>query len=244
MRYDHHMADRQAVDLYGADLHEADLQGVDLQGADRQLADLQLADLQLADLQLAFVRHGATQPNLDGQRCGGDLDVPLTDIGRAQARAAGQHIAQMQASKGLRVGLIVSSGLQRTDETAAILAQQLGGARVIVLRGFVERHLGQWNRRSLSETEPWIAGGLTPPGGESNTDFLARITSAVHSLLPHWPLAPQRPLVVASRGVGRALGELTGRPGRTHLANGQVDCFDLARCVGLAANPETAESMA
>lgn len=178
---------------------------------------------------LAFVRHGATQPNLDGQRCGGDLDVPLTDIGRAQARASGLHIAQL----GLPITLIVSSGLLRTDETAAIIASQLGGLRVITLAGFVERHLGQWNRRSISESEPWIAGGLTPPGGESNTDFLNRIQRAVHDLLPHWPPPPGCPLVVASRGVGRALGELTGRPGTTHLANGQVDHFDLSQCASL-----------
>ena len=179
---------------------------------------------------LAFVRHGATQPNLDGLRCGGDLDVALTDIGRAQARATALHLAQ----SGLPIGLIVSSGLQRTDETAAIIARQLPGVPIITLRGFVERHLGEWNRRSISESEPWISGGLTPPGGESNGDFLQRIRQALQALTPHWPAPPQRPLVVASRGVGRALGELTGRPGVLHLANGQVDHFDLTRCAGLA----------
>ena len=178
---------------------------------------------------LAFVRHGATQPNLDGQRCGGDLDVPLTDIGRAQARASGQHIAQLR----LPITLIVSSGLQRTDETAAIIARQLGGVAVITMPGFVERCLGQWNRRSISESEPWISGGLTPPGGESNSDFIGRIHLAVQDLLPRWPDAPGRPLVVASRGVARALGELTGRAGTTHLANGQVDHFDLTMCASL-----------
>ena len=185
---------------------------------------------------LAFVRHGATQPNLDGQRCGGDLDVPLTDIGRSQARAAGQHIAQL----GLPITLLVSSGLQRTDETAAIIARQLGALPVITLPGFVERHLGQWNRRAISESEPWIAGGLTPPGGESNPDFLHRIQRAVAELLAHWPVAPGRPLVVASCGVARALGELTGRPGIPPLANGQLDHFDLSRCV----SPESAGSLA
>lgn len=185
---------------------------------------------------LAFVRHGATQLNLDGRRCGGDLDVPLTDIGRSQARAAGLHIAQL----GLPITLIVSSGLLRTDQTAAIIARQLGAVPVITLPGFVERHLGQWNRRSISESEPLISGGLTPPGGESNSDFIGRIQAAVQALLRAWPEAPGGPLVVASRGVARALGELTGRTGITHLANGQVDHFDLSMC----ASHELAGSLA
>ncbi len=32
-----------------------------------------------------FVRHGVTDLNFRGLRCGGDLDVPLTDIGCDQA---------------------------------------------------------------------------------------------------------------------------------------------------------------
>ena len=178
---------------------------------------------------LAFVRHGATQPNLDGVRCGGDLDVPLTDIGRAQARATALHIAQ----SGVPIGLIVSSGLQRTNETAAIIARHLPGVPTITLAGFVERHLGEWNRRAISESEPWISGGLTPPGGESNSVFIQRIEQAVQSLLPHWPAPPLRPLVVASRGVARALGELSGRPGTVHLANCQLDHFDLTHIASL-----------
>ena len=178
---------------------------------------------------LYFVRHGASEPNLAGLRCGGDLNVALTDLGREQALGSAQRLQ----AQGLHIGLVVSSGLLRTDETAAIIARQLGAVPVITLPGFVERHLGQWNRRSISESEPWIAGGLTPPGGESNDEFLQRIQQAVTALLPHWPAAPGRPLVVASRGVARALGELTGRPGTTPLANGQLDHFDLSACASV-----------
>ena len=173
------------------------------------------------DQQLAFVRHGATQPNLAGLRCGGDLDVPLTELGRGQALLAARRIL----AKGPSVGLIVSSGLQRTDETARIIASQLGGIELLIEPGFVERHLGDWNLCPLTDTEPWLAAGMTPPGGECNARFSQRIEPALEQLLP---LLHRRPLLVSSRGVGRVLGELTGRPGRTVLGNGEVERFDLS----------------
>jgi len=41
---------------------------------------------------LHFVRHGATAANLVGLRCGGDIDLPLTDTGRRQALSAGRAL--------------------------------------------------------------------------------------------------------------------------------------------------------
>lgn len=46
---------------------------------------------QRSNQQLLFVRHGATAPNEAELRCGGDLDVPLSELGRAQAREAGDR---------------------------------------------------------------------------------------------------------------------------------------------------------
>ncbi len=173
-------------------------------------------------LPLAFIRHGATAPNLAGLRCGGDLDVPLTDAGREQAAASALRLlAQAQVHP---VGLIVSSGLQRTDETARIIARRLGGVAVLTDDGFRERLLGEWNLCPLADTEPWLAMGMTPPGGESEADFSIRIAGAAERLLPR---LSQAVLLVASRGVGRVLGEFAGRPGRMVLANGEVARFDL-----------------
>lgn len=177
--------------------------------------------LRLAPLApLAFVRHGATEPNLAHLRCGGDLDVPLTDTGREQALLAAQRV-QAQA---LRIGLIVSSGLQRTDETARIIARRLGGVPVITERGFNERLLGDWNLCPQAETEPWLRMGMHPPGGEPAEVFSARIEAALERLLPR---LAEGVLLVSSRGVGRVLGELTGRPGPMVLANGEVARFDV-----------------
>ena len=168
---------------------------------------------------LRFMRHGATEPNLAGLRCGGDLDVPLTDVGRHQAAQAGRHLREL----GTAVGVIVTSDLQRTRETARIVAAALDGVEVVIAPGFAERHLGAWNLRPIVDTEAELARGATPPGGEPNEQFIARIAEAIETLLPH-----QRPLLVASKGVARALGELLGQPVRQGLANGGLAHFDLA----------------
>ena len=173
------------------------------------------------DRPLIFVRHGATPPNLAGLRCGGDLDVALTELGRQQAGDSARRIA----AEGLQVGLIVSSGLLRTDESARLIAEVLGGVRVVTVPGLIERRLGEWNLRPLAETESGLRGDSAPPGGEGNADFIARIGHAVQTLLP---LRQQGLLVVGSSGVARALGVLTGRTDTSRVRNGQVLQFDLS----------------
>jgi probable phosphoglycerate mutase len=170
---------------------------------------------------LRFIRHGATQPNLAGLRCGGDLDVPLTDVGRRQAADAAHRLVEM----GTPIGVIVSSDLQRTCETARIIAEAFGAVETLIVPGFAERHLGDWNLRPIAETEADIVRGETPPGGESNEQFFERIAAAIETLLPH---QHRQPLLVASKGVARALGELLGQPVRHGLANGELTHFDLA----------------
>ncbi len=173
---------------------------------------------------LIFVRHGATAPNLAGLRCGGDLDVALTDIGRHQAAQAGLRIREL----GLPVGLIVTSDLQRTRETAAIIGRMFEEAEVLIEPAFSERRLGAWNLRSIAETETALAQGKTPPGGESSQQFFDRIEGAVEALAPR---LRQRPVLVASKGVARVLREMLGLS-RQGLANGEVAQFDLAAVSG------------
>ena len=182
---------------------------------------------------LIFVRHGATAPNLAGLRCGGDLDVALTDIGRQQAAQAAQRIRALR----LRVGVIVASDLQRTRETATIISRLLEGVEVVIEPAFAERHLGAWNLRPIAESENELARGMTPPGGESALAFIDRISSGVEALLPR---IAQQPLLVGSKGVARVLGNLLGQPGRPGLSNGELARFDLAafsRCNTLEYTP-------
>ena len=120
----------------------------------------------MTSLHLNFLRHGATEPNLAGLRCGGDLDSPLTDLGRRQAAQAALRIQELR----LGVGVVVASRLARTRETAQIVSRVLHGVEVVIEPGFAERRLGQWNLRPIAETQAALAQGDTPPGGESNQE--------------------------------------------------------------------------
>ena len=174
-----------------------------------------------AVLPLRFVRHGATAPNMAGLRCGGDLDVPLTALGRQQAVAAARQVAALEPP----VGLIVTSDLVRTRETAAIIASALPGVPIIIEPGFAERSLGDWNLRSIAETQPWFEARCTPPGGESDEAFTDRIARAVRAIKQQ---LAYRPLLVGSKGVARVMGELIGIEHRLELDNGDVAEFDFA----------------
>ena len=174
-----------------------------------------------AVLPLRFVRHGATAPNMAGLRCGGDLDVPLTALGRQQATVAARQVAGLEPP----VCLIVSSDLVRTRETAAIIAAALPGVPIIIEPGFAERSLGEWNLRPIDETQPWFEARCTPPGGESDNEFIDRIARALRGIKKQ---LAYRPLLVGSKGVARVMGELIGIEHRLELENGVVAEFDFA----------------
>ena len=171
---------------------------------------------------LYFVRHGVTEPNFRGFRCGGDLDIPLMDIGCDQAYLLAKQIEKMN----LRIGVIVTGSLIRTRQTASIISGVLGNVPVEVDELFNERRLGQWNNRPIADTEELLAAKVTPPGGESEADFEHRLSLALDNLKP---LLDRRPLLVSSKGVGRVMNVLLGGPGRMQVGNGEIVEFNVAR---------------
>jgi len=164
---------------------------------------------------LYFVRHGITEPNFRGFRCGGDLDLPMMDIGCDQAYLLAKQIERMN----LRVGVIIAGSLIRTRQTASIISAVLGMVPVEIDPLLNERRLGQWNNRPISETEDMLSKNVTPPGGESEDQFTARIEMALANLRPH---LDRRPLLVSSKGVGRVMNNLLGGHERMQVGNGEV----------------------
>ena len=161
-----------------------------------------------------FIRHGQTVANRDNVRSGAESDTRLTELGREQARTAGLTLRRL----GVTPSLILTSPLSRTVGTAEIL-NELFGLEIRTEPGLTERRLGGWNGRSIEATQPLLAAGETPPGGESNAVFEARVLAAFRGLAPYYA---NWPLVVSSRGVARILLEHAGLMDAASLPNGTI----------------------
>ncbi len=174
---------------------------------------------------LYFVRHGITEPNFRGFRCGGDSDLPMMDIGCDQAYLLAKQIERMH----LRIGVILAGSLIRTRQTASIISGVLGTVPIEIEPLLNERKLGQWNNRPIAETEDMLKRGVTPPGGEAEQQFEARVALALEHLRPH---LDRRPLLVSCKGVGRILNNLLGGTERMAIGNGEIVEFAVAPNAG------------
>jgi len=131
-----------------------------------------------------LLRHGQTPMSVQ-KRYAGRTDAPLTEVGVQQAAAAAKRLA----SAGL--GVIVTSPLRRTVQTAQAVAA-VTGAAVVTDDGFRETDFGAWEgltfaevrERWPAEISAWLADpDVAPPGGESFTDVSARVTEALDRVL-------------------------------------------------------------
>ncbi|MEK7094161.1 MAG: class I tRNA ligase family protein [Patescibacteria group bacterium] len=83
-----------------------------------------------------LVRHGETDDNKEHRASGGGRDVPLNEVGVAQAEKAAEIL------KGQNIGLIISSHLTRAKQTAEIIAKATG-AEIIYDEELRERYMGK-----------------------------------------------------------------------------------------------------
>jgi broad specificity phosphatase PhoE len=158
-------------------------------------------------------RHGRTAWNAQ-RRFQGHSDVPLDEVGQAQAALAAEMLAQLNPSK------IVSSDLIRAQATAESLAQATGLA-VSVDPELRETFAGEWEGLGRSELEnrfgaelaAWAAGSdLAPGGGERRSQVAARMILAINRSLADVP--DQGVLVVVTHGgsARAAIGSMLGLP--------------------------------
>lgn len=126
--------------------------------------------------------------------------MELDDVGRAQAGAAAQLLAQLPPST------IVSSDLVRARATAAALSE-ITGLPVAIDPDLRETHAGAWeglNRSELTsqfgdELAAWAAGSdLRPGGGERRSEVATRMSAAIERGLASTP--PGGVLVVVTHG--------------------------------------------
>jgi broad specificity phosphatase PhoE len=129
---------------------------------------------------LILVRHGRTALNAGG-RLLGRLDPPLDELGGSQA-------AQLAAALvGIGNGRVVTSPLLRARQTAAAIAEALGGD-VDVDERWIELDYGDFDGVAMSDvpTEVWASWradpSFRPPGGETLIELGERVRTALAEL--------------------------------------------------------------
>ena len=146
-----------------------------------------------------FLRHGETDWNAQGISQG-NVDIPLNEVGLAQARAA----APLLRNRG--IDSIVASPLSRARVTAEIVAQVLA-LPVHLDPGLREVQFGVQEGQKMSGWfADWIAGIRTPEGAETFAALRTRAVAAVNRAVTLPPVV----LVVAHGAMFRALRAAMG----------------------------------
>jgi broad specificity phosphatase PhoE len=136
---------------------------------------------------LIVVRHGRTEANASG-RLLGRLDVPLDDVGTAQAGLLAAAVGP--------VDRVVSSPLLRARQTAAAFTSDFD-----VDDRWVELDYGEFDGVPIADTpsamwRSWRSDpSFAPPGGESLADLGRRVRAALEELRQE---AEERTVVVVS----------------------------------------------
>ncbi|GAC1656634.1 MAG: histidine phosphatase family protein [Candidatus Dormibacteraceae bacterium] len=148
-----------------------------------------------------MIRHGASTWN-DERRIQGQLDPPLSESGRDQARRLAARLA------GIELDGFYSSDLERALATARTLGAAIGREPEL-LPGFREIALGEWEGlrgTEIKERQPdlwaqWVANPSWDlvPGGEGTEAFEARVATALAELRARHPSG--RVVVVTHGGV-------------------------------------------
>jgi broad specificity phosphatase PhoE len=124
---------------------------------------------------LYLVRHGRTEANAGG-RLQGRIDLPIDDVGRAQAAA----ITSLVTS----VDRVISSPSLRARQTAAVF-----GMEMELDERWLEMDYGEFDGLPLGDVprdqwQQWISDpDFRPPGGESLREMGKRVHAACDDLL-------------------------------------------------------------
>lgn len=131
---------------------------------------------------LLLIRHGVTAAT--GRRLGGRTQAELSEDGRAQARRAGERIAD------LPVRAVYASPLARTWQTAELVGAAVG-REPVACDGLLEVDYGRWTDRplkSVARTKMWPVIQARPslaafPDGETIRAAQLRAADAVEQLV-------------------------------------------------------------
>lgn len=191
---------------------------------------------------VVLVRHGQTEMTLSrGYSGSSEPGPPLTDLGRAQAAAAGDLVRRIGHDLWGDIPYpteLVASPMVRTQQTAGIIGERIG-LTPRTEDGFKEADFGVWQgltsaqieQRWPGQLEPWhTEADIRPEGGESVADVGERIAAALDGLLD---AGTGRTVVVVSHAVairaalGRTMGAQPGSWSQLRVAPASVSIVRL-----------------
>lgn len=123
-------------------------------------------------LKIHLIRHGATDANVQGMYIGGKTDLPLSPEGFDELRLLRDNNEYPKIQK------LYSSPMLRARQTAALLFPDTD---ITLIENMREYDFGAFEGKTAIELEgnpyfaSWVAGKISAPEGESNTDFVKRI---------------------------------------------------------------------
>jgi 2,3-bisphosphoglycerate-dependent phosphoglycerate mutase len=164
------------------------------------------------DRLLVLTRHGQSEWNLKNLFTGWK-DVDLTEVGIAEAKAAGRKLK----AQGITFDVGFTSDLKRAQRTMTLMLEEMGQPGIPVIKNVAlnERDYGDLSGLNKDDArEKWGADkvhvwrrsyDVPPPGGESLRDTAARVLPYyIQEILPR-VLRGQRVLVTAHGNSLRAL---------------------------------------
>jgi len=136
---------------------------------------------QIGDSRIFLIRHGETNWNKEG-RFQGQIDIPLNDNGKDQARKAFEYLRNVSFNKAF------SSSMNRPYETAQIILQNKKELKIEKIDSLVEISHGLWEGKLEAEIrEKWPdllrnwhdkPEEVVMPEGESIKDVSERVIDA------------------------------------------------------------------
>ncbi len=143
----------------------------------------------MSNARICLVRHGETAWNAEG-RVQGQLDIPLNELGRAQAEATSEALA------GQDFSAIYCSDLMRVRQTAEPSAKRLA-LPVVYAAALRERHYGMFETLTYAEVRERFPQQYARfrdkdpdfdfEGGESLRNFAERSLNVVRGLIDRHP---------------------------------------------------------
>lgn len=136
-------------------------------------------------MELYVARHGQTAYNAEELACGGQTDIPLTEVGKAQARELGEKLV------GIPIDVVIASPLMRAQETARIAVSSAKQDPFFLTDSHIKEHcFGAYEGVDMKDpvfSEIRWEASYRFDGGESLFDLAARVYPFLESLPRRFP---------------------------------------------------------